>query len=197
MALAIVFALSSLAMANWDPPAPVYNDGTADVKIDQVQGAAGVAGLVVDVTSEKGHVFKTTDSTSVSGSGAFGLNDFNSVDGSSCFSKDGCFKEGVVGVGHFDFNYDKVHTCGTVYVDNKTIANVYQNTSSMNSSLIASASACQLPVTANASQSQTFTQNVVNAVIPNPNAGWGQPATLGTVNSGYVGNTAASVKIGN
>ena len=190
LALVMLFSMSSLAAAQWCPPPPapvVYTDGTADAKIDQYQDAKSVSGLVTTVDSEKGLVNKVTDSTTISGSGAFGINDFSGSSG-NWHSQESCFKEGAVGVGRFTYSNDTVHTNGFVFVDNKTTANVVQNLNTMTSSQIASASACGLPVKAIASQGQSYTVDVVNASMP---------GISGTLSTHYSGNTSANIKLGN
>jgi hypothetical protein len=210
LALAMVFAFSQLAFA-WpngggggdqdNNNVTVYTDGSADAKVDSVQGAAGVAGLVTTDTSAKGFESAYSTTKTYSGDGAVGVNGFADI--TRCSTD--CDKAGIVGVGHFNYVEDTTHTFSNLYVDNKQVANMYQNTANMTGSLIASATACGLPVAVDASQSQSFVQKVesgsIGAIVAlnNPHVvGWGGTIpNLGTVTSTYKGATAQSIQIGN
>jgi hypothetical protein len=197
LALAMVFAFSHLAMADWpnNPPTPTYTDGSADGKVDAVQGVNGVAGLVTTTTSAKGLEVTAQSTTTYSGDGAIGINGFVDVNNpSGCNFGSDCDKAGIVGVGHFTYTQDKTNTFSNLCVDNKQVANVFQNTANMNGSLIASVSACGLPVALSTGQNQTFAQAVTNGQIPNPNPFGG---SLGTVSSNYTGAQASNIQIGN
>jgi hypothetical protein len=205
LALAMVFGLSSLALAEYNgynnnnyynncppTPDPVTTEGCGTGTIDMVQGASGVAGLITADTHSVGTVQTDTCSVTVSGSGAFGNNacsNVASVAGCGGWGGNDCVGSGGMVLGHFTNTIDATHTNSNMFVCDTTTQHVLQNSANMNASVIASASACGLPVSTVADQNQTYVQSINNAMLPNSGGG--------TVTSSYSGYTASTVKVGN
>jgi hypothetical protein len=171
LALCLVLAAAPVLANTYCPPAPVpvVTSGSMDVKIDAVQGATGVAGVVSVTTCENG--FKTVKENSCEVSGNGGV----------AFDKIG--KAGDVAVGDFDLKKTNTQTCIAETFHTTTVQHTAQNVASMNQTVVAAATNAGMSGSFEAAGSQTFNQAIVGAVLPGG----------GVVNSAYAG--AQSYKI--
>lgn len=134
-----------------------------DVKINAVQGATGVAGVVQVNTCEAG--VKKVSECSVEGS----------ANGAIAGNLIG--KTGAVAMGDIDVSLTTTKTDVCSLFVTKTQQYTVQNVASMNQQVIASATNAGMQGSFNAAGSQTFVQAVTSAPLPNG----------GYVNSSYVG----------
>lgn len=169
LCLALVAAPAFADYGYCPPPVPVVTSGSMDVKINAVQGATGVAGVVSVQNYENGFKTVKENTCEVSGSGGAAVNLIG--------------KTGTVAVGDFDLTKTNTQTsiCETFHTT--TSQYTVQNVAAMNQNVVAAATNVGMSGSFTASGSQTFNQAVAGAILPGG----------GVVNSAYAGTQAYSI----